>query len=502
MRKNLSLWVLGITAMLASCSQDDALQNTSGEGITNMTVTASLSGGINTRATNLTDTELESIKKCKLLVYNQSTKTSEIENVDVSGGTFTFNLKLASNAKYDFYCWADDGESYTVADDGSVTMKSEKPAMAQRAEKKGVTPTDKGSVDLTLSNAVAKLVLGTTGNITKPADISVTAKTYTSYDLKAGTVSGTDEDIEVSAPAFTTSTASADTPAEVLSFYVLVGNDSPNQQVTVTYGKNETPVTNVPLKPDYRTLLKGDLSLMNKSVTITAQMDKDWNDEEKPITATAENGVIETTRAGQIVANPELITQAITTDGKLTVKGPMNTEDLNTIASWIKDNSTTDVDLDLGNTTGLTEIPESCFKGCANLKAIVLPETLQGGTQNYTPIGFEAFSETGITSITVPSSICYPNNFRNMYSLKEIHLMGNIIGCSSGFLSYCGSLTDIYFHNTTAAPWIGNAAAFAGITKSNVTVHLPANADLTVWQNTYYESYWKDFKYELDIVTE
>lgn len=501
MKKNLSLWVLGITAMLASCSQDDSLQNTSGEGIMNMTVTASLSGGINTRATDLTEDELANITSCKLLVYNQNTQTGEIKEGTLSGSTFTFELQLASNVTYDFYCWADDGRSYTVADDGSITMDSEKPAIAQRAEQKDVTPTDKGSVELSLSNAVAKLVLATTGNISKPAAISLTAKTYQSYDLKVGKVTGIEANIKESVTDFTTSVASETAPAEVLSFYVLVGNDSPNQTVTVEYGSSETPVANVPLKPDYRTLLKGNLNQMNKAITITAQMDEDWNDKVQPINATAENGVIKTTRAGQIVANPNLITQAIT-EGKLAIEGPMNAEDLKEVANYIKGNSTTDINLDLGNTTELTAIPESCFEGCSNLKAIVLPETLNGQTQDYTPIGFNAFKGTGITSITVPSSIIYPNNFREMYNLTKIHLMGNIVGCDGSFLSYCGSLTDIYFHNTTSAPWIGNANAFANITKSNVTVHLPADADFNTWKNTFYDSYWTEFQYALDIETE
>lgn len=501
MKKNLSLWVLGITAMLASCSQDDALQNTPGEGIMNMTVTASLSGGINTRATDLTADELGKITSCKLLVYNQSTQTGEIKEGVLSGSTFTFDLRLASNVTYDFYCWADNGSSYTVANDGSITMNTEKPAIAQRAEQKDVTPTDRGSVDLSLSNAVAKLVLATTGNISTPAAISLTAKTYKSYDLIAGTVTGTtEEDIVESVTDFTTSVASETAPAEVLSFYVLVGNDSPNQTVTVKYGSSETPVANVPLKPDYRTLLKGDLSQMNKAITITAQMDENWYDEKQPINATAEKGVIKTTRAGQIVANPDLISTAIQ-EGKLAIEGPMNAEDLTVVANYIKENSDTNVELDLGNASGLTQIPESCFEGSSNLTAIVLPQTLVATPASPSDaVGYNAFSGTGITSITVPAGITCPNNFCNIPGLTEIHLMGNISGLGSSFISYCGSLTDIYFHNTTSAPWIGNTGGFAGFTKSNVTVHLPVGTDTEAWRTAY--NYWNDFKYSADIKTE
>lgn len=491
--------MLGIVGMLASCSQDEVLPNSSGESV--MTVTASLSDGIKTRATNLTDEELATIKRCKLLVYNQDTQTSEMKEGVLSDNTFTFDLRLASSATYSFYCWADDGSSYDIADDGSITMTSAMPTIAQRAEETGIRPTDKGTLNMALTNAVAKVVLGTTGNITEAADISVTAQTYKGYNLKDGATTGVAEEITGSTSGFTTDAATELNPVEVLSFYLLVDNASPNQNVLLKNGQQETTVANVPFKPDYRTLLKGDLSEVSKNITITAQMDEDWDDANQPITATAGDGVITTTRAGQLVGNPDLIEQAIATGSKVAINGPMNAEDLAVVANWIKEHSDTNVELDFGNTSGLTQIPGSCFDGASNLIAIVLPPNLVATPASSSDaVGYNAFRGTGITSITVPAGVTYPNNFCNIYGLMEIHLMGSISGLGSQFVQNCNSLTDIYFHNTTSAPWIGNSGALSGFTKSNVTVHLPVGTNTETWRTAY--DYWNDFKYSADIEKE
>ena len=48
MKKNISFWILGIAAMLASCSQDEVLQGMDNSG--GVTITAQLSESMRTRA--------------------------------------------------------------------------------------------------------------------------------------------------------------------------------------------------------------------------------------------------------------------------------------------------------------------------------------------------------------------------------------------------------------------------------------------------------------------
>lgn len=280
MRKTISLWMLGIVAMLASCSQDETLQDaTSHKSMT--TITATVSDGMKTRATPASDEELAAIQRCKLVVYNAGVATGDpVKSAEGTrdGDNFTFNLDLAEG-NYDFYCWADDGTSYNLENGlGNITVAEGKnPSIAH--EGKVLAQKSGESVTIQLQHAVAKVVLQTTADITADKSASVTVLTHTGYSVFDEKVAASTSSITETKAVATTEATEAN-PVDVLSFYVLVDQDEePQASVTVAYGDDEIKVANVPIKADCRIVLKGDLtSLAFPETTVTARLDTDWNE--------------------------------------------------------------------------------------------------------------------------------------------------------------------------------------------------------------------------------
>lgn len=123
---------------------------------------------------------------------------------------------------------------------------------------------------------------------------------------------------------------------------------------------------------------------------------------------------------------------ALTTKGFYPIEVEGNFSDssqLSAIATTIKENTNITVKLDLSRTTGLEDVPQSCFKDCTNLTAIILPgasttDTAYTGLKN---IGYEAFSGcTGLSNITFPASLesISMNAFDGCTALEFIYYYG------------------------------------------------------------------------------
>ena len=104
--------MLGVAAMLASCSQDDALQNrvNNNEGLKPMTITASLpTGGMQSRAEAEGDA---AATRCYVQILNDDgTELSPSNSVPIKmdpvNGKFTTLVYLNGSETYDFLFWAD-----------------------------------------------------------------------------------------------------------------------------------------------------------------------------------------------------------------------------------------------------------------------------------------------------------------------------------------------------------------------------------------------------------
>ena len=101
--------MLGVAAMLASCSQD-ALQDrvNNNEGLKPMTITASLpTGGMQSRAEGDA-----AATRCYVQILDRNGNPLEGDNsvpikMDPEGGTFSTLVYLNGNETYDFLFWAD-----------------------------------------------------------------------------------------------------------------------------------------------------------------------------------------------------------------------------------------------------------------------------------------------------------------------------------------------------------------------------------------------------------
>ena len=122
MNKKATVLMLATAALLASCSQDDALQNTvnNNEGLKPMTITASLpTDGMQTRAA-----DDAAAARCYVQILDGNGFPLEDGNSDVkemtpgTDGSFTTMVYLKEGATYDFLFWADTEAAGTGVERG------------------------------------------------------------------------------------------------------------------------------------------------------------------------------------------------------------------------------------------------------------------------------------------------------------------------------------------------------------------------------------------------
>lgn len=406
MRKNLSLWMLGIAAVLASCSSEDTLQGTNdNDGLVRITV--QLEDGMKTRATTPEeDGESAGVTRYVLSAYETDEdgtsigdKATDVVITDLGGGNFT--AKLDRQKYYKFFCWADEGESssYDITGDDltNIALKQNTdgtgymlPTIAHRGESDVVYGETAGDVTIQLKHAVAKVILQTTGTLTA-GSAKLETKTCTSYNAVTNEYDyNTKASVSESGPESAV-TGSEDAPAKVLQFYVLTGRTT--EDVTLTYNTSYTKNLNsVSFENDYRTIFVGDIAgLQWNTASVTATLDDNWDEDIniKDATFDVNTHTITTHLEGQIADNPDLIKSAIDGGTSLAVTGPMNDGDLTAIADYLKENSGTTIGLDLSEAE-LTSVPDLTFgsyfddEAAQSLGQVNLPTTL-------TEIGGNAF---------------------------------------------------------------------------------------------------------------
>ena len=187
MKKTIFL-MLGMAAMLASCSQDE-LDGALGSGTT--VITATVDDGIATRSTY--DNDEVDITRCLLEVRDGEGNLvgKQHETTKGTDDTYTFTVRgLDPDTEYTYAFWADNGTAYTATDLTAVTMVDEKEAEALAFS--GTTTGKPGEISTELTHAVAKVTLKTTGTLYKgdkvKAEITGAAATL---NVLTGVASGT-----------------------------------------------------------------------------------------------------------------------------------------------------------------------------------------------------------------------------------------------------------------------------------------------------------------------
>ena len=149
---------------------------------------------------------------------------------------------------------------------------------------------------------------------------------------------------------------------------------------------------------------------------------------------------------------------------------------------------------------GITQINGEAFKGCSALTSITLPPAL-------TSIGENAFASTGLTSVTMPSTVTGLSGFANCSNLASVTLNGGLISINDKCFQNCTALTSITIPSTVSRIY---EKAFEGCT-SLTSITIPENVTIIAnsafsgctnlatlnWNATYctkypmpYDTYW------------
>ena len=278
MKKRQNFLMLAAAALLASCSQDDALQSTvlNNEGLKPMTITASLpTDGMQTRAAGD-----EAATRCYVQILNGDGTELEDGNsepiaMNLDGGTFTTTVFLKGDNTYDFLFWAD---TETVTDQNVPTdltavayTNGQTIAWAGKIEDK---VWDAKGIEIGLEHVVSRVTVITTSDFTVDGKhpLTITVPTvYGTYNVDAGALVEDSKDSDGYMLDVTDGTYTADT--EVAHFYVLGDG---NQDLKLWYKgpkeNDEITITGVPVSANTHITLKGDIynaGLVNGTITAT-----------------------------------------------------------------------------------------------------------------------------------------------------------------------------------------------------------------------------------------
>ena len=182
------------------------------------------------------------------------------------------------------------------------------------------------------------------------------------------------------------------------------------------------------------------------------------------------------------------------------VAGTITADDLTAIKEAINGNSNHPrIILDLGGTTGLTEIQNQAFHSCRYLTGVNIPNGI-------TSIGENAFSSSGLSSINIPNSVtsigkyafaycesltsvAIPESitsidesmFQNCIRLTSVTIPSSVTFIGDSAFMYCYSLTSMNIPSRVTS--IGNNA-FAGCS-SLTSVNIP-NSVTSIGDNAFY----------------
>ena len=289
MNKKATVLMLATAALLASCSQDDALQNTvnNNEGLKPMTITASLpTEGMQTRAAGDA-----SAARCYVQILKGDGTELEDNNsvpklMELKNGTFTTTVYLNGNETYDFLFWADTEAAGTAAPkDLQAVDYTNGQTIAWAGSKDNETWTSQG-VNIELKHIVSRVTVMTESDFTVSDawPLTVTVPTvYNKYNVATGAVV---TDSKVSGGYMLDVTdGEYEANAEVGHFYVL--GDGSTQILALHYdGPLENPaidITEVPVSANTHITLTGDIyhaGLVEGNIMATVSTD--WTEEDKP----------------------------------------------------------------------------------------------------------------------------------------------------------------------------------------------------------------------------
>ncbi|MGE9978598.1 hypothetical protein [Prevotella sp. SGI.167] len=268
--------MLGIAAMLASCSQNEELFTDKGNNtVQQVTFTLATDEKPQTRAT--TDG-----LRYVVAVYDEAGTTEVKQETTFANNSFTIMLPPGT---YKCLFWADYGSTnYDATDLTSVKdLKStEADANAEAFyASQSVEVSNGNQVNVTLDRAVAKVILRET-DVLEPGSMTVTYSRPTSFNVADGKTTGTESDTKTLSIENEIH-GTTDSPVEIGSFYVLASSDEANLDNFITkYNEEEKKtISNVPVQANYQTYITGKYGTTKINQQFLIDVNTTWNTSNK-----------------------------------------------------------------------------------------------------------------------------------------------------------------------------------------------------------------------------
>ena len=243
--------MLGIAAMLASCSQNEELFSDKGNNtVQQVTFTLATDEKPQTRAA--TDG-----LRYVVAVYDEAGTTEVKQETTFENNSFTILLPPGT---YKCLFWADYGSTNYDATDLTSVKELKSTEADANAEafyaNQSVKVSNGNQVNVTLNRAVAKVILRET-DVLEPGSMTVTYSRPLSFNVADGTTTGTESDTKTLSIANEIQ-GTTDSPVEIGSFYVLASADEANLDNFITkYNEEEKTISNVPVQANYQTYITG-----------------------------------------------------------------------------------------------------------------------------------------------------------------------------------------------------------------------------------------------------
>lgn len=471
--------VAALLALLAACSNDDLENISYPNDPLAVRVNATAGKNVITRSFPTDDTQQTAFKDGDQISVGTEDQDAVIytkEGADWgpesgylkwTSSSLTFNAYYpvgennASMTTFDVPASQNTLEAIENADYMTYSDAQTKPASAD------------GSITLNLTRKMARVVIG---------DIKFLDQYKTGYSVTAISVHGNTSGYENGTPK-TGGIAVNAYKDDNGKFYALLSPTTLNESETflsVTVKADDSDDTKELLVKGIPALSASNsytyaLTVGKNMITISSVTVDNWDDGGSVIADNGEgeaeeqnnpkvdniNHSITTYKEGQIAENPQLIVDAIGTDGSLAISGPMNENDIAALNKYLKDNSDATLSLDLKGAT-LASIPDLAFSQIKGLVSIELPEGLTKIGNSNSWNGSVFYGCTGLESVKFPSTLeeMAFSSFFDCTNLETIDLSKTkVASIEAALFRNCSSLTSVSFGPKTS---VFNNKVFVG----------------------------------------
>ena len=276
MKQYIYIFCIMLAAAFTSCNNNDLVPETDGTA-QQVTLQVTPDQGLNTRAA------ATGVDRFAIEVYSDATYITPA-NVfgDKNASTSTdgsFTMTLDKNKEYHCLLWADKEGSavYNLTSLKAVTLQSGKAPVEAWQGKLDIVKGTNGTLTATLTRSVAKITLLETGTL-KAGTLTMAFKQNTVFNVSTGTTTTEGDRTESISFAAIGTAASAGSKLNASDIFVLASTVDANQPTVsfqITGETDKIEVSNVPLKANYNTNIKGHYSKENGS-TFTITCDDGW----------------------------------------------------------------------------------------------------------------------------------------------------------------------------------------------------------------------------------